>query len=90
MLPCKPASQGRYAFVYTWAGWCVAIVNGCYVICTSWLLATSITKYGSTSDHKREYRDGIKSKETRPRWGEAHNLCKACVCRYYGGANMCT
>ena len=28
---------------------------------------------------KREYRDGIKSKETRPGWGEAHNVYKACV-----------
>ena len=24
---------------------------------------------------KREYRDGIKSKETRPGWGEVHNAC---------------
>ena len=28
---------------------------------------------------KREYRDGIKSKETRPGWGEAHNVYKTCV-----------
>ena len=28
---------------------------------------------------KREYRDGIKSKETRPGWGKAHNVYKACV-----------
>ena len=28
---------------------------------------------------KREYRDGIKSRETRPGWGEAHNVYKACV-----------
>ena len=47
-----------------------------------------ITKYGSTlytsklkklQIKKREYRDGIKSKETRPGWGEAHNVYKACV-----------
>ena len=25
---------------------------------------------------KREYRDGIKIKETRPGWGEAHNVYK--------------
>ena len=24
-------------------------------------------------------RDGIKSRETRPGWGEAHNVYKACV-----------
>ena len=24
---------------------------------------------------KREYRDGIKSRETRPGWCEAHNAC---------------
>ena len=28
---------------------------------------------------KREYRDGIKSRETRPGWWEAHNVYKACV-----------
>ena len=28
---------------------------------------------------KREYRDGIKSRETRPGWGEAHNVYKTCV-----------
>ena len=28
---------------------------------------------------KREYRDGIKSRETRPGWGEAHNVYKPCV-----------
>ena len=28
---------------------------------------------------KREYRDGIKSRETRPGWCEAHNIYKACV-----------
>ena len=28
---------------------------------------------------KREYRDGIKSRETRPGWGEAHNVYNACV-----------
>ena len=39
---------------------------------------------------KWEYGDGIKSKETRPGWGEAHNVCKACAYRYHGGANMCT
>ena len=41
---------------------------------------------------KREYRDGIKSKETRLGWGEAHNVYKACVGIYHGGilAIMCT
>ena len=28
---------------------------------------------------KREYRDGIKSQETRPGQGVAHNVYKACV-----------
>ena len=28
---------------------------------------------------KREYRDGIKSRETRPGWWEAHNVYKVCV-----------
>ena len=28
---------------------------------------------------KREYSDGIKSRETRPGWCEAHNVYKACV-----------
>ena len=32
---------------------------------------------------KREYSDGIKSKETRPGWKEAHNVCEACVYRYH-------
>ena len=30
---------------------------------------------------KREYRDGIKSRETRPGWGR-HTMC---MCRYHGG-----
>ena len=34
---------------------------------------------------KREYRDSIKRRETRPGWGEAHNVYKACVGIYHGG-----
>ena len=33
---------------------------------------------------KREYSDGIKSRETRPGWCEAHNVYKACVGTYHG------
>ena len=40
---------------------------------------------------KREYRDGIKSKETRLGCGEAHNVRKACIGITDGfKANLCT
>ena len=40
---------------------------------------------------KREYTDGIKSKETRPGWGEAHSVYKACVGTTEGfKASICT
>ena len=32
----------------------------------------------------------LKSKETRPGWGEVHNVCKACVGITEELANMCT
>ena len=38
--------------------------------------------------HIKLYGDGIKRKETRPRWREAHNVYKACVGTTE--ANMCT
>ena len=47
---------------------CVREVSLAQVSCTSKLKI-----------QKREYRDGIKSRETRPGWGEAHNVYKACV-----------
>ena len=40
---------------------------------------------------KREYRDGIKSKETRLESGEAHNVRKACIgITEAFKANLCT
>ena len=38
-----------------------------FLICTS--------KFKILQIKNREYSDGIKSKETRPEWGEAHNAC---------------
>ena len=48
----------------------------------------NISKFKILRIKKREYRDG---KETRPGWGEAHNVYKACVGITEGFyANMCT
>ena len=49
------------------------------IFCDDFLEEPLTSKLKILRIKKREYRDGIKSRETRPGWGEAHNVYKACV-----------
>ena len=55
---------------------------------TACIYKMKIVQVNKKSYGKREYRNGIKNKETRLGSGETHNVCRACIWGFK--ANMCT